>query len=79
MKVYRIIPNTLSLNLGTHKDILGEFNYHGFEDFIIVWDLLVFKEMRNWINILEEIVFMLITLVLKRKVNSSFSIQKMRL
>lgn len=33
MKVYRIIPNTLSLNLGTHKDILGEFNYHGFEDF----------------------------------------------
>ena len=47
MKVYRIIPNSLSLNLGTHKDILGEFNYQGLRIFIIVWDLLVFKEMRN--------------------------------
>lgn len=79
MKVYRIIPNSLSLNLGTHKDILGEFNYQGLRIFIIVWDSLVFKEIKNWSDILEEIVFMLTTLILKRKVNSSFSIQKMRL
>lgn len=43
MKVYRIIPNTLSLNLGTHKDILGEFNYQGFEDFYYRMGLVSFQ------------------------------------
>ena len=47
MKVYRIIPNTLSLNLGNHKDILGELNYQGFEDFYYRMGFVSFQKNEN--------------------------------
>lgn len=47
MKVYRIILNTLSLNLGNHKDILGELNYQGFEDFYYRMGFVSFQKNEN--------------------------------
>ena len=47
MKVYRIIPNTLSLNLGNHKGILGELNYQGFEDFYYRMGFVSFQKKRK--------------------------------
>lgn len=32
MKLYRIIPNTFTTNIGNNTDILGDLNYTGFED-----------------------------------------------
>ena len=47
MKVYRIIPNTPSLNLGNHKDILGELNYQGFDDFYYRMGFVSFQKNEN--------------------------------
>lgn len=47
MKVYRILPNSFSLNIGNNTDILGELNYQGFEDFYYQMELVSFQKIMN--------------------------------